>query len=750
MRFLVQVDDAWTVTIRSEKSNTVWRRALLKEHDGQGVLWPKPDPATLNPAEQATMGLHQQPAAEIRAIYARIVARTPDPGDMEAYGSYLLHSLIGSVIWTAIKAEACAQETKFIELALSWDKADVNLSRLHWEMMCHEHRFLVLGLSDAGPKIDVAITRLVPGATASAKPLGVTPRVLFVIGQTLTDPTIRPGAEIMSLLQQSKFDHRLNPAYLEHASPERIERKVQAFEPEIVHFICHGMIDATNRGTLILQPDPPDTNKNFGGEQIAQWMRAAPSMPQIIVLSACESGIASGEAVGPQVVSPLAAALVAHGIPIVIGMSGRISDLACRLFTRRFAEALFSGDTLVAAAAQGRRVAFSQGNAPNLPDWAFPTIYLSPEVESHYAPACKDAGPDIEARLRPYALPNAPNARPDAPIFCGRQDFFEGYRDLLEGKSKNVLAASVADETKGHGRTRLLQQLTLRAVIDGNVPCPVLSNGQTWKAPNDALAVAGLFDEATKLARLSLGLPTGEDTPVEQLQMYKNGNLSRNELRSQIAKDLRLTTPVPKPGEAPEVKPSTIRVALALQFGELMTEARDKHPALIKPTSRAILLLDDADEYLELLLNIVDEKTLGVSGFGGAERVPVIMAFSGRKTARDVVAPYSPRVGWNMMELRPFGKAANGREDMLAYARVLMNPFNENILRNVSGKAWFMDYGAPATSISECERNYSDLLTGMPAEFWSRDFYFIAAIAAKNAFVQAATDDQALEALIEP
>jgi hypothetical protein len=68
--------------------------------------------------------------------------------------------------------------------------------------------------SDAGPKIDVAITRLVPGATASAKPLGATPRVLFVIGQTLTDPTIRPGAEIMSLLQQSKFDHRLNPAYL--------------------------------------------------------------------------------------------------------------------------------------------------------------------------------------------------------------------------------------------------------------------------------------------------------------------------------------------------------------------------------------------------------------------------------------------------------------------------------------------------------------------------------------------------------
>jgi hypothetical protein len=43
-----------------------------------------------------------------RPIYDRIVGRVPDPGDMEAYGSYLLHCLIGSVIWTAIKAEACA------------------------------------------------------------------------------------------------------------------------------------------------------------------------------------------------------------------------------------------------------------------------------------------------------------------------------------------------------------------------------------------------------------------------------------------------------------------------------------------------------------------------------------------------------------------------------------------------------------------------------------------------------------------
>src|SRR5260370_30217220 len=167
-------------------------------------------------------------------------------------------------------------------------------------MMCHHGRYLVFGLVDGEATINVAITRIVAEATVSARPLGPTPRVLFVIGQPLTDASIRPGAEIMSLLQHSTIDHRLNPAFLENASPASIERKVQAHRPEVVHFIRHGMIDAqSNLGKLILQPDPPDTNKHFAGAQIAQCLRA--SSPQIVVLSACDSGVASSAALGPQI-----------------------------------------------------------------------------------------------------------------------------------------------------------------------------------------------------------------------------------------------------------------------------------------------------------------------------------------------------------------------------------------------------------------------------------------------------------------
>jgi len=75
------------------------------------------------------------------------------------------------------------------------------------------------------------------------------------------------------------------------------------------------------------------------------------------------------------------------------------------------------------------------------------------------------------------------------------------------------------------------------------------------------LELAGLIDEASNIARRSLGLPTGEDTPVALLQMYRNGHIALNELPTRITRELRRTT-VNKEGASREVTPSTIRVAL--------------------------------------------------------------------------------------------------------------------------------------------------------------------------------------------
>jgi hypothetical protein len=179
-----------------------------------------------------------------------------------------------------------------------------------------------------------------------------------------------------------------------------------------------------------------------------------------------------------------------------------------------------------------------------------------------------------------------------------------------------------------------------------------------------------------------------------------------------------------------------------------MNEARALPSGVITADSRAILLLDDADEYLQLLLKIAKEDALGSSGLGGTERVPVVLALSDGTPARDVIAPNLHRPGWKWMELRPFNKSAEQREDMLAYARVLMNPFDPKIVKDVSDKAWFIDYSAPNQAISRLETSYSKYLKGLPSEFSDMRFYMVADYARNDGAVVEADDENALRALL--
>ena len=239
---------------------------------------------------------------------------------------------------------------------------------------------------------------------------------------------MRPGAEMVGIIQQPGSESRVQWRHIEDATPRATQEAIGSFEPDVVHFICHGGVDAkTGEGFLKLRPEQGRGGDQFSAAQIAEWLRAAKSMPSMVVLSACESGAGAGASLGPDQVAPLAAALVNEGVPVVIGMSGRVSDVACRLFTRRFAEALLSRterETLVTATALGRRSAFAEGNDPELSvDWGFPTVFLASRVDPDYVPTTDaPAGAvTVDTRLVAYTLRRK-------PVFCGRQEFFDAFR----------------------------------------------------------------------------------------------------------------------------------------------------------------------------------------------------------------------------------------------------------------------------------------------------------------------------------
>src|ERR1035441_745507 len=562
-------EQPWTIVI--DGADKQWQREMPRRDDGSRGLLPFP------PADTPATGLAAQEPATVLKAYLAIVGRNAET--IVEYGRYLFDVLLGEALWKEILDLAEGANQSLIELALSWKPTDGNLSRLHWEMMFDGSQFLAAGRTrpDKKGNLDVAITRVVPGSMGIAHPLSPCPRVLFAIGTSLTDSSIRPGAEIMGLLRDPGVEDRISPSVLENASPKLVEERIIRFLPEVVHFICHGNVDAkSGAGYIEIKANPSSEQTSFYAEQVWGWLRAGQVQPEIVVLSACESG--TGRALGPQAVAPLAAELTAQGAPVVVAMSGRVSDLACRLFTRTFSRALLSGETLVSATAKGRRAAIAEGEAPKRSvDWGFPVIYLSAQVDPEYAPGTNVAAAKVgglQARIRTYQLRRT-------PVFCGRNEFFFAFRELFsERNTGSVLAAYVVPEPElesvieGYGRSRLLEELTIQAIRDGNVPCVVLGaneSNKSWRPPKSPLDLALLIDEAMETARKSLGLETGKDRPITWLKAFSQRTTVLRDLEPWLQTAVRLG----HTGLPPlKVGPSALAKAIEKQFGQLMAEAR--------------------------------------------------------------------------------------------------------------------------------------------------------------------------------
>src|SRR5262249_21648893 len=141
--------------------------------------------------------------------------------------------------------------------------------------------------------------------------------------------------------------------------------------------------------------------------------------PPVVVLNACHTA-------GTHLVqesNSLAQELAERGVPLVVGMSGRVADRACRLFTRCFYEALLKGQDVALVTAEARRRAVRDGNvdACATADWTMPTLFtlenvrLRPDSEA-MAEAVRRAGVAKEYRTltepKVYCDPHLTLSRP--------------------------------------------------------------------------------------------------------------------------------------------------------------------------------------------------------------------------------------------------------------------------------------------------------------------------------------------------
>jgi hypothetical protein len=621
-----------------------------------------------------TAASHRRLCADADAVAevhrAIVNPTTDDPIDLVTFGRYLFEIAVGQQWWTAMNAAAVNQT---VELSLAWPSGDEVLQRLPWEAMHHGTRFL-------GQEGQFAMLRRVPEAKQGLGDIASPPRVLFVVGTELYNDVIRPGAEYLRLLQGlriSGMSLSLKTRLLLRTTEDRLKAALDEFHPDVVHFICHGYFDDDYRCYLqLVDKDDPQRPWRLHADNLAELLTEKNRMPAAVVLSACYTAAPNLPIVG-QIAAPYAARLVAGGVPIAVGMAGKITDQACRLFTRKFYESLLRSGEYAHAAADGRRAALrgSAYDATTSVDWTMPTIYVSDGVKGT---AVKVTSQRAEERWHDVAADYAPGP---FPVFCDRLEIVEQLDTLLAGeemqraagsaKDRQVLAVASRHPDSGdqYGRSWLLKELAAKAIRDGHVAIlvePDVRPKATW--PKTGRELIEFIRAATNvtLTRFNQHLPS-----------KLPGLLPR--VRDVIATPDGQPLPASLPEEVRNAEgdfDNTLAVALRLDLLDLREVLRTLRPDGQGDATRLVLLVDDvhrmgkdAAETLRTLCG-----PLGLRAAAADVRVVLIYSSDGVAGQTDTIKSVTEWLGnafWvHTTELDGFRA---GYEEQEAYEYFLLN-----------------------------------------------------------------------------
>ncbi len=589
------------------------------------------------------------------------------PEELSRYGQLLFEAAFGPPLWQQLVEAATARPgPPYLELAIrgraTGDQAA--LQALRWEALHDGARAVAAqgtmagdGADDDDGAVSVGIVRLVPSdelpaagraagagraapsAAEAVADLLITriPRVLFAVGSPLSDPGVRPAAELMGIMQDLDRDGgSIHPKTLDSATRASLRDALRAFQPDVLHLIGHGGRLPDGQVTVQIRPEPGVSapgDQWLTADQLLGALGDAGHTPRLVVLSACQTASAADRVNA----APFAARLVAGGVPIVIAMAGDIADTACRVFTRALTSALGQGVPLGKAVLRGRRAAFYQRPGFWSTDWALPSVFLAEHLPEHARLVDPGNAAAVKDRVQRLGLAQS-------PVFYGRREFIDAMDRLLDGADPlNVLLAYTPDSQGSFGGERLLRQLGARALRLGVLP--VLLGPFDPSPPTSRSRRAREIRKNIQNVCALLGLPA----PPRELRV------------SAAAAD-------------PDTEPFDLAVAIRADLDDLVAALPADDPVWSHAAGqpRAVLLCHRVDGWLDALDDLLG--MLGPTGLHpGAVPLPVVA------TGADTDPLKSTRLRrWSG---RPWVKAAPlGRfptaddEDLLAYQWWLLNP----------------------------------------------------------------------------
>ena len=394
--------DWWEVRITTPAGGPEVKRTVVLEVDQDGVEWPMPDQA-FRPADPGAAQSWDRSVEEFQSLSTAVTSRIAEAEQSKSYGRHLFDAFVGSETWFRVQREHKPKSPMLVNLR--W--RDRSLHRFVWDLLHDGTGFL--NLDGDGPAVLLRVCEPEENAV-SRVPTTIegSPRVLFAVGASLGDTRVRAGAEVMSIFRAIDRAKGGRPSavrarVLTKASIESLRAECELRQPDVVHLIGHGKLTRQGSGRVSFMGDDGH-EAMVTGQELADAVGGV----KLVVLSICEGGRnavvsledpppgAGGEIGGDdddpaqgapmvEVELPLAAELVANGVPVVVAMAGEISDTTCRTFTRSFVSSIAQGVPLVEAVATGRRAVFNfDSKDPGLVDWALPAVFSSASVDEDF------------------------------------------------------------------------------------------------------------------------------------------------------------------------------------------------------------------------------------------------------------------------------------------------------------------------------------------------------------------------------
>lgn len=221
-----------------------------------------------------------------------------------------------------------------------------------------------------------------------------TPLVRYLDLEKPIEPvTVKPPIQVLAVLASPRglpeIDREQHERILRGAENDRLElapdrlatladlreelsRRQDAGKPiHVIHFLGHGAFGDDGEGCLYFER-PDGGPQAVTGRQLAQMLAGFREV-RLAVLSTCV-GARMMRRKGQHPFAGSASALVAGGLPAVVGMQFPVSEAAASEFTRSLYRHLAKGRSLEEAVTEGRLRIL--GTDPGTFEWASPVLFL--------------------------------------------------------------------------------------------------------------------------------------------------------------------------------------------------------------------------------------------------------------------------------------------------------------------------------------------------------------------------------------